>query len=133
MKINLKLLVLTFLTIIITSCDPPHYIDFINNTSAKAKVRLNLNSKVESFDLEEIATGDSIVFNLKPKDTANIHFGIGDWSDSGIEEVTKSVKSIEIETQEIKTIYKTENSIKNLLKNNRHGFFFKTKIKIEIE
>ncbi|QYS87650.1 hypothetical protein JJC03_07580 [Flavobacterium oreochromis] len=123
MKIKLKLLVLTLFAIIITSCDPPHYIDFINNSDSIAKVRLNLKSKVESFDLEEIATGDSIVFNLKSKDTANIHFGIGEWSDISIEEVTKSVKSIEIETQEIKTIYKTENSIKNLLKKKQTRFF----------
>lgn len=133
MKLKFKLVLLSLVAIIITSCDPPHYIDLINTTQSPAKVRFNLKSKVESYELKDIATSDSIVFNVNPKDTANIHFGIGDWSDSGIEEVTKSVKSIEIATKDITTKYKTENSIKNLLKKNRHGFFFKTKIEIEIQ
>ncbi|MGH2666387.1 hypothetical protein [Flavobacterium sp.] len=133
MKIKSKLLVLSFLAIIIVSCDPPHYIDFVNNSNSIVKVKLNLNSKVESYRLKEIATGDSIVFNLKQKDTANIHFGIGSWSDAKIDELTKSIESIEIDTREIKTTYKTKSSIKTLLQNNRHGAFFKSKIEIKIQ
>ena len=133
MKVYSKLITLSILTIIITSCDPPHYIDFINQSKSEAKVKLNLNLKNENFDLQEIANGDSIVFHLNKKDTANIHFGIGNWSDDEIEEVIKSIKSIEIETKEIKTIYKNETSMKNLLINNRHGAFLKSKIEIEIE
>ena len=133
MKNTSKLLFLLVIITLTTSCDPPHYINFINNSNSAAKVKLNLNTKIKNYDLGKIATQDSIVFNLKLNDTANINFGIGDWSDNEIEILTKSIKSIEIETREIKTIYKTESSIKDLLSKNRHGFGFKTVIKIGIK
>ena len=88
---------------------------------------------IENYDLKEIAIGDSIIFNLKQKDTANIDFGIGTWSDGQIEEVINSIKNIEIETDEIKMIYKSKSSMKNILEKNREGFIFKTKIEIEIK
>ena len=85
------------------------------------------------YQLEEISKGDSIIFNIKPKDTADIYFGIGDWSGNEIEKVLKSIKSIEIETNDIKTLYKTKKSMKKILENNKKGIFFKTRIEIEIE
>ena len=119
--------------IFLTSCDPPHFIDFVNKTNGNAKVKLKLNPKIENFDLNEIAIGDSIVFNLKQKDTANIHFGIGTWSDNEIKEAVKSIKSIEIETEDLKTVYKTEKSMYIILQNNTEGFIFKKRIEIEIK
>ncbi len=133
MKNTLKLLFLILILQLFTSCDPPHYIDFINKTESNVKIKLNLKAKSENYDLERISNGDSIVFNLKQKDTANLDFGIGTWSDKEIEELTKSIKNIEIETIDKKTIYKTEKSIKNILETNRQGFWFKTKIEIEVE
>ena len=133
MKNTLKLLFLILFLQLFTSCDPPHYIDFINKTESNVKIKLNLKAKSENYDLERISNGDSIVFNLKQKDTANLDFGIGTWSDKEIEELTKSIKNIEIETIDKKIIYKTEKSMKNILETNIQGFWIKTKIEIEVE
>lgn len=133
MKLNNKIVLISLCSMFLISCDPPHYIDFVNNSTSNAKVKLNLNSKMKNYDLDEIAIGDSIIFNLKQKDTANIDFGIGTWSDNQIKEVVNSIKSIEIETEDVKTVYKTEKSMKNILEKNREGFIFKTKIEIEIK
>ena len=133
MKIKSKLITVIFLAFLVTSCDPIHYINFINNTDSTAKIKSNLNPKIENYDLQQIATGDSIVFYLKQKDTARIDFGIGNWSDKEINELTESIKSIEIETQEINTIYKTQKAMNNILENNRNGFVFRSEIKIELK
>jgi hypothetical protein len=98
MKNILNLLFLIFFLQLFTSCDPPHYIDFINNTDSNVKIKINLKTEFENYDLKRISSGDSLVFNLKQKDTANLDFGIGTWSDKEIEELTKSIKNIEIET-----------------------------------
>lgn len=133
MKNILNLLFLIFFLQLFTSCDPPHYIDFINKTDSNVKIKINLKTEFENYDLKRISSGDSLVFNLKQKDTANIDFGIGTWSDKEIEELTKSIKNIEIETIDKKTIYKSEKSMKNILQSNIHGFWFKTKIEIDVE
>ena len=133
MKNIIKLFTLTFLLCFLVSCDPVHTIDFINKTDSNVKVKINLNPKVENYRLKEVSSGDSIVFNLKQKDSANIYFGIGTWSEGQIEELTNSISNIEIETKDIKTVYKTKKAIKNILENNTHGFWFKTLVEINIE
>jgi hypothetical protein len=98
-------------------------------------VKINLESHRAETAFSEIAIGDSIVFNLQSKDTANINFGIGTWGDEEIHEIVKDIKDLEIETSEIKTIYKTQESIKALLIENRKGFRsgWETEIRIEIK
>ncbi len=133
MKNIIRLFTLTFLLSFLVSCDPAHNIDFINKSDSNVKVKITLNPKVENYRLKEVSSGDSIVFNLKQKDTANIYFGIGTWSDGEIEELTNSINNIEIETKDIKTLYKTNKAMKNILKKNTHGFWFKTLVEIKIE
>lgn len=133
MRNFLKLLPLSFLLMILLSCDPPHDIDFINRTDSEAKIRIKINSKTENVVFRGTHLGDSIVFNLKPKDTANIYFGIGTWSDSEINEVTNSIENIEVESKDIKTMYKSKKSITEFLKDNRKGFWWHTNIEIEIK
>lgn len=133
--IKSKILYVISFGLLFTSCDPPHYINFINTTKTNAKVKINLESHRAETAFSEIAIGDSIVFNLQSKDTANINFGIGTWGDEEIHEIVKDIKDLEIETSEIKTIYKTQESIKALLIENRKGFRsgWETEIRIEIK
>jgi len=77
--------------------------------------------------------GDSIVFNLNKKETSRISFGIGQWSDSEIQNIVKSIKNIQIETNDVKIIYKNKNSIQNLFIKNREGLILQSKIEIEIK
>lgn len=133
MKNIIKFSTITFLFFFLISCDPIHNIDFINKTDSDIKVKINLNPKVENYYLKNVSTGDSIIFNLNRKDTADIYFGIGTWSDSEINELTNSINNIEIETKDIKTIYKSKKAMINIFENNKHGFLFNTNIEIGIE
>lgn len=128
-----KLLPLSFLMLFLVGCDPPHDIDFVNLTDAEAKIKIKINPKIEPNPFRENLESDSIVFNLKPKDTASIYFGIGTWSDREVNEVVKSIETIEVETKNIKTIYKTKESISDILKENQKGLWWKTKIEIGIK
>lgn len=131
-KASKKILFLIF-AISLVSCDPVHTLNFINTTEANAKVKINLKTESEDHRLRSVSVGDSIVFNLKQKDTASIDYGIGTWSGREIAELASSIKTIEIETAEIKTIYKTKKSIENMLENNIDGFLVKTEIVVEID
>lgn len=133
MKTIIKIFQLTFLLVFLVSCDPSHDIEFTNNTNSVAKIKFKLNPTFKNYRLSESITGDSIVFNLKPKDTANLYFGIGVWDDKEIDELCNSIISLEIENNDLKTIYKSKRTIKNILKNNQEGFWWKTKIAIEVE
>ncbi len=133
MKNIIKFSILTFFLSFLVSCDPAQTISFINKTDSSIKVKINLNPKVEHYRLKEVSTGDSIIFNLKRKDTANIYFGIGTWSDSEIDELTNSINNIEFETKDIKTIYKSKKAMRTILENNKHGFWIKNDIEIGIE
>jgi len=132
-KTALKILFACTLLVFLFSCDPPYYIDFVNNSNSNAKVRLNLNHKNENYRLKDLAMGDSIVFNLNKKETSRISFGIGQWSDSEIQNIVKSIKNIQIETNDVKIIYKNKNSIQNLFIKNREGLILRSKIEIEIK
>lgn len=133
MNSRLIILLILFLTNFLVSCDPTHNIDFVNKSNSDAKVKINLISKNENYDLIQNAIGDSIVINLKKDSIANIYFGIGIWDKDEIIELTKSIKSIEIETKDVKTIYKSQNSMNEILNKNIEGIFMKTVIQIEIK
>lgn len=128
-----KLVILSCVLITLVSCDPPHNIDFINKSSSNVKVKINLNPKVENYRLKEISTNDSILFNIKPSDTATIYFGIGTWDENEIDELVNSIDNIIIETSEVLTVYKTKSAVKKILERNQEGFWWKTKIIIDIE
>ena len=133
MKTFYRLFILLFFSFLFVSCDPAQNMHFINKTDSDAKVKIVLNPKFENYRLKELAKNDSIVFNIKEKDTANIYFGIGTWSDSEINEVTNSIENIEVESKDIKTMYKSKKSITEILKDNRKGFWWHTDIEIEIK
>lgn len=62
-----------------------------------------------------------------------ISFGIGNWSNNKIQATTNSIKTIEIETKDIKTIYKSKEVIHSILEKNVHGIISKGFIKINVE
>lgn len=133
MKNIVKLFFLVSLLVLFTSCDPSHDIFFKNKTASNVKVKINLEPKAEMEDLKGIQTRDSIVFILKKDSIGHISFGIGNWSEKQLNLVTKSIKTMEIETSDIKTVYKSKKAIFSVLKENVHGGLNKTDIEINIE
>lgn len=131
-KFHLPLCLIAFILI---SCDPTHYINFVNETKTDIKVKFKLTESEKNYShkISEVVSGDSIVFIVKQDSLYNLHFGIGNWSESTIDKFVNTLKYLEIDKGEVKTIYKTQKAIKNLLMENRSGFFFKTKIEIKLK
>lgn len=132
MNANIKLLPFLFL-ILFASCDPAHDILFINKMNTSVKVKINLDPKTDNYNLKRIAVGDSIVFDLKKDSVGYISFGIGNWSKKEIQEAANSIKVIEIETKDIKTIYKSKKAINAIFDENVKGTLFKSLIEINIK
>ena len=132
-KTALKIFCVSIFTVSLFSCDPPHAIFFSNDSNSNVKVVLNLNPKIENYHLRELAVGDSIVLDLKNEGISMIEFGIGQWSDKEIGNIANSIRSIQIETKDVKTIYKTNNSIQSLFIKNRKGYIMRSEIQIEIK
>lgn len=133
-KVNFLFLVLT--AFIVTSCDPSQGISFTNKGESNVKVKLIINSKVKNYQIDKMKKGDSIVFNLIPHNPDEkqgyIYFGKGRWDDEQIIEISKSIKSIEIENDNYKIAYKSPQAINDLLKENHNGIIMKSlNIKID--
>lgn len=133
MRSFLKLLPLIFFIFIFTSCDPGQEINFVNKTDSDLTVKIILKPNAQNYRLERAAIKDSIVFDIKRDSIANIGFGIGVWSGKDIFDFVKSTKRIEFETKDIKTVYKSEKAIEDILSNNVKGVFVKNLIEIEIK
>lgn len=132
MKTSLKFLLLPIFIILFSSCDPSHDIFFKNKTASNVKVKINIEPNAIN-DLKSIATNDSIVLNLAKDSIAVISFGIGNWSKKEIETATNSIKAIEIETNDSKTIYMSKSAIYSVLDKNVHGVVFKGVIEVNIK
>ena len=133
-KVHFLFLFLT--AFLLTSCDPSQGILFTNKGESNVKVKLLVNSKVKNDQIDEIKKGDSIVFNLIPHNPDEkqgyIYFGRGRWSDEQIIGITKSIKSITIENDNYKIVYKSPQAIHDLLKENYNGIIMKSlNIKID--
>ena len=133
MKHIFKFTTLIFVSFLLFSCDPSRNINFVNQTEAPIKIKFILSANKTSQSLEEIAKGDSIVLNLKPKSTEYLYCGMGTWSESELDNIAKGIKNIEIDTKDIKTVYKSRNSIIEILKDNRKGLLWKTSVEIKVD
>jgi len=125
-----------FCCIFLTSCDPSQGILFTNKGKSNVRVKLIVNPKVKNDKLDEMKKGDSIVFNLIPYNPeerlGHIYFGRGRWNDENIREISRSIRSIEIENANYKIIYKSQTAINRLLKENYKGIIMKSlNIKID--
>ncbi|GGF23589.1 hypothetical protein [Flavobacterium limi] len=137
MKKNInKNIVLLLIVMLCLSCDPPHSIEFINNADSELKIKFKIDSTVTTYDLDyaENKKGDSIVFNIKEKDTASLDFGIGTWSESEIRRQVNSFNTLEIENSDFKKTLKSKREMeKFLIENREDGIGWKTKIIIEVK
>lgn len=133
MRNILKFSTLIFFLLFLVSCDPSRDINFINKTESPIKIKIKVGANNTSESLKKASVGDSIVFKVAPNATQNLYCGMGTWSENEVDEKVKGIENIEIETKDIKTIYKSTNSITKILKDNRKGWWWKTKIEIEVE
>lgn len=133
MKNIFRLLILILVSNFLVSCDPSRHISLINKTDSNVKIKINLVHKAKDFQFYEKALNDSIVYNLKKNDTAILYCGIGTWTNDQTTKFANSVTTVEIDTKDTKTIYKSKKSIKDILDKNIKGVFVKSLIEIKIE
>lgn len=133
MKNIFRLLILILVSNFLVSCDPSRHISLINKTDSDVKIKINLVPKAKDFQFYEKALNDSIVYKLKKNDTAILYCGIGTWTNDQTTKFANSVTTVEIDTKDAKTIYKSKKSIKDILDKNIKGVFVKSLIEIKIE
>ena len=121
-----------FILISLTSCDPSQNINLVNNTDSEVYFKLKIEHDTKNYELKQLSQGDSIVVNVGSKKNEMLSFGIGDWSGNTVGELANSIKSFEIKTKDITTIYHSKSSIEKILKDNREGLFLKTMIEIQV-
>lgn len=129
---SLKNLLAVFILICLTSCDPSQNINLVNNTDSEVYFKLKIEHDTKNYELKQLSQGDSIVVNVGSKKNEMLSFAIGDWSGNTVVELANSIKSFEIKTKDITTIYHSKSSIEKILKDNREGLFLKTMIEIEV-
>ena len=142
----------TFLTIafgiqLLFSCDPAQTIQITNASESDVRIIFKLDTTIKNGDLAhalesfqrnhmEGASNDSIVLKIKPNQGHNyaaLHFGMGVWDEDNVNGLVNSLKYIEIETQDIITIYKSKSAMKKLLEDNKEGFIWKPTIELSIK
>jgi hypothetical protein len=121
------------MTLLFESCDSPHYLYFINDSNSLAKVKIKVFPKTKNNVLKKVTTGDSIVYQINQRQEVEIYCGTGIWTEDAVGELVAEIKSIEIETENKRTIYKTQNEVDELLSNNRDGLIFPAEITIVIK
>tara|TARA_R110002073_G_scaffold335931_1_gene529525 strand:+ start:73 stop:483 length:411 start_codon:yes stop_codon:yes gene_type:complete len=123
-------------SVLLCSCDPPHNINFENQSDSQVTVTLISNPQDENLDLyqfRDLMKGDSLILNVNTGQTETLYFGIGTWSNSEIESLTNSLNKIIIENDDFKRVYKSKKSINSLLNYDKDGFWWKTQINIKVE
>lgn len=133
---KVTLLFLFISAFVLTSCDPSQGILFTNKGESNVKVKLIINPQLKNEKLNEMKKGDSIVFNLIPNNpeekSGYIYFGRGRWNDENISEISKSIRSIQIENDNYKIVFKSQQTMHKLLKENYKGIIMKS-LNIEID
>lgn len=126
---------LIFVSVLLAGCDPGQSLVFVNKTASDAFV--DIKTRIDSADdytinlqypLKEL---DSVIV-IKPESFYEISFGIGTWHHETMNDLSRIIKEIKIESESKTVIYDSEKQIEELLKNNRKGSIGSAKINIEI-
>lgn len=126
-------------SMLLIGCDPGHELVFVNNTESEVFVDISVqtdsidNCKVvmnyiDRFTIKEL---DSLIV-IKPKSLYKVSFGIGTWSNEEIDEFSRYIEEIKIESERKTVIYNSKKQIEKLLKGNRESSIGYVKINIEI-
>lgn len=122
-------------TVLLTGCDPGHNLVFVNKTKSDAFVKIKMHSdSMDIYDRRLKAPSkelDSVIV-IKPESSYEIPFGIGTWHYEEIENFSRFVKEIKIDSENKTVIYNSGVQIEKLLKNNRKSSIGNVKINIEI-
>ena len=97
------LFVIMTMLFLLSSCDPLHYIEFINESDVEVSVYIQVDTSMEFLPLEEMRRKEIVTIKVAPNTSEIIDFGMGTWSDYALEEATKVIKRVDIQSsQEVK-------------------------------
>ena len=94
----LQLCMVLMAGLFLTACDPIHFIEFINETEEAVNIRMEIDTSMQYYALEEYRSGDQIQISLAPGSSEMIDFGMGTWSDYQLNQISELIKVIEIQT-----------------------------------
>lgn len=123
------LLILSFLT---SSCDPPHYITFENQTNDEVKVYLMLSDDKKYSNTSELITNDTLSIIIPKNESYQLDFGIGNWHDDEVRLIANTLNQMIFSTKHWDKTFKSKEGIYQLMQSKVNGIFFKNEIKIEI-
>lgn len=124
------LLIVSFLT---SSCDPPHYITFENQTNDEVKVYLMLSDDKEYSNTSELITNDTLSIIIPKNESYQLDFGIGNWYNDEVRLIANTMNQMIFSTKHWDKTFKSKESIYQLMESKVIGIFFKNEIKIEID
>ena len=122
-------LIVSFLT---SSCDPPHYITFENQTNDEVKVYLMLSDDKEYSNTSELITNDTLSIIIPKNESYQLDFGIGNWHNDEVHLIANTMNQMIFSTKHWDKTFKSKESIYQLMESKVIGIFFKNEIKIEI-
>ena len=128
-----KTILVLLLPFLFSSCDPPHYITFDNDTEETYDVLIIKKANSNNSDLIYLSENDSIKIKIESRKQYQLHFGIGNWSDDEITEVSNAIEKMIFENQYYSKTYKNSQAIEKLLLDNRKGKVFKSEIMLKLD
>ena len=124
------LFVIMTIVFLLSSCDPLHIIEFVNESDVEVSVYIQVDTSMEFLPLEEMRRGEIISIKVAPNTSEIIDFGMGTWSDYALEEATKIIKRVDIQSsQEIKR-YQGQEELMDAFKQHLKG---RTIIEFKVE
>src|SRR5690606_31061164 len=106
---------------------------FDNNTEETYDVLIIKKANSNNSDLIYLSENDSIKIKIESRKQYQLHFGIGNWSDDEITEVSNAIEKMIFENQYYSKTYKNSQAIEKLLLDNRKGQVFKSEIMLKLD
>ncbi|MGI9527330.1 MAG: hypothetical protein ACR2MS_09505 [Weeksellaceae bacterium] len=132
MRYLFNLIVLLLLSIQY-SCDPLQNIQFLNESSSLLKVEIQSKQKNNIQTEEDLHTTNNRTLEIPSHEKRTILFTIGTWDKEQIQSYAQSLDYIMFENKDKKIVYKSEEEIYNLLRNNHSSLFSSHTIKIKFK
>lgn len=122
MKTFFAIILLVSLCPFLTGCDPAKLLIIKADNSGKSSVTVYTNNKIIPFGNK--SDSSKLIIQVPINDTTEktFSYGIGNWPDNSIAELTTNIDSIIITTIDKRTVLMRKEDIQRYLKKHRGGY-----------
>lgn len=122
---KIYLIIVPFLFVTVISCDPMRRLQMKNESAGevefKWKLKENDSLYLSPFFISNSQKTDFLLKNKKPHNFINMSFGIGAWSEEYLNEMSKKLESLEINSIQDSLKFNSPAEIYNFLLKHRKG------------